>query len=351
MADPGKTEKPTPRRIQEARERGQVARSMEINTVVILLVSLLMFRYGGGYIMGALGESARFTFGNLGMRLGVETVHSLILFVMWEVFRVIAPILASLLVVSLLVNYLQVGVLFTHKPLIPKFENINPMSGFKKIFSTRSLVEILKTCLKLLVIGWVGYATVKAAIPELIPAMDMPSSDALQFIGLLTYKVLIRILGVLFVLAGLDYAYQRWYYMDNLKMTRQEIKDELKQSEGDPMVKSRIRQIQREMARRRMFEAIPRADVVITNPSHVAVALEYKDKMRAPRVIAKGERVVAQRIKEMARQNGIPIIENPPLARSLFKSCPVGGDIPGELYETVAEVLAFVYRMNRKGAA
>jgi flagellar biosynthetic protein FlhB len=351
MADPGKTEKPTPRRIQEARERGQVARSVEVNSVFILLVALLMFRYGGGYIMTALGEAAQFSFANLGMSLGIETVHSLILFVMWEIFRIIAPILAAILIVSLLVNYLQVGVLFTPKPLMPKFDNVNPISGFKKFFAMRTLVEAFKTTLKVFLIAWVGYATVKSAIPDLIPAMDMPSSDALHYIGLLTFKVLLRILGVLFVLAALDYAYQRWHYMDSLKMTQQEIKDELKQSEGDPMVKARIRQIQREIARRRMFDAIPRADVVITNPSHVAVALEYKDKMRAPRVLAKGERVVAQRIKEMAKQHGIPVVENPPLARSLFKYCPVGGDIPGDLYEAVAEVLAFVFRMNRKGAA
>lgn len=351
MADPGRTEKPTPRRIQEARERGQVARSVEINTVVILFVALMMFRYGGGYIMGTLGEAASFSFGNLGMNLGIETAHTLVLFVLWEIFRIIAPVLAAIVVVSLLVNYFQVGVLFTHKPLVPKFENINPVEGFKKIFSMRTAVEAFKTVLKFLVIGWVAYATVKASIPQLIPAMDMPSSDALAFIGLLTYKVLLRILGVLFILAALDYAYQKWHYQDSLKMTRQEVRDELKQSEGDPMIKARIRQIQREIARRRMFDAIPRADVVITNPTHVAVALEYKEKMRAPRLIAKGERVVAQRIKDSAREHGIPIVENPPLARSLFKSCPVGGDIPGDLYEAVAEVLAFVFRMNRKGAA
>jgi flagellar biosynthetic protein FlhB len=351
MADPGKTEKPTPRRIQDARERGQVARSLEVNTVVILFACLLMFRYGGGYIIGTLGEAARYSFGNLGMHLGIETVQSLFLFVLWEIFRVIAPILGTILIVSLLVNYLQVGVLFTPKPLIPKWENVNPVAGFKKIFSMRSLVEAIKTCLKLALILWVSYATVKAAIPNLIPTMDMSSSDALQYIGLLTYKVLLRIIGVMFVIAILDYAYQRWHYMDSLKMTHQEVRDELKQSEGDPLMKSRVRQIQREIARARMFDAIPRADVVITNPSHVAVALEYKDKMRAPRVLAKGERVVALRIKEAARQHNIPIVENPPLARALFKSCPVGADIPGDLYETVAEVLAFVYRMNRKGAA
>ncbi len=351
MADPGKTEKPTPRRIQEARERGQVARSVELNTVAVLLVSLLTFRYAGGYVMDNMAEVTAFSFQNLGVSLGMETVHSLWIYYLIHIFLCLAPILGMIVLVSLLINYLQIGVMFTVKPLIPKFSNINPISGFQKIASSRTLVETLKTVLKVFLIGWVSYATVKAAIPQLVPAMDMANGESLQFIGSLTMKVMTRVLGILLVVAVLDYTYQKWFFLDSLKMTRQEIKDEMKQSEGDPMVKARIRQIQREMARRRMFDAVPKANVVITNPSHVAVALQYDDKMRAPTVVAKGERVVAERIKEQARLHHVPIVENPPLARTLFKACPVGAEIPGDLFEAVAEVLAFVYRMNHKGAA
>ncbi len=352
MADPGKTEKPTPRRIQEARERGQVARSVEVNTVIILLVSMLMFRYAGGYIVGKVGEVTAFTFQNLGTHLELETVHSLWVFYLMQIILILSPLLLVILVVSLLVNYFQVGVLFSVKPLTPKFTNINPVSGAKKLFSQRTLVEAVKTVLKIVAVGWVAYVTVKAAMPQLLPAMDMANADSLQYVGGLTMTVMMRVIGVLFVLAALDLAYQRWFYMDSLKMTRQEVKDELRQSEGDPLIKSRIRQIQREMARRRMFEAVPHADVIITNPVHVAVALQYKEQMKAPKLVAKGERVVADRIKQQAREHGIPVVENPPLARALFKSCPVGADIPGDLYEAVAEVLAFVYRVNQaKGAA
>jgi flagellar biosynthetic protein FlhB len=273
------------------------------------------------------------------------------IFYLTQILVAVAPVLGAILLAGLLVNYLQVGVLFTAKPLSPKWSNINPASGFKKIVSTRTLVEALKTILKVGLIGWVAYATVKSAMPELIPAMDMSSVDSLLFMGDLTLRVMTRILGLLLVLAVLDYAYQRWFYLDSLKMTKQEVKDELRQSEGDPLIRTRIRQIQREMARRRMFDAVPRANVVITNPIHVAVALEYKDHMRAPKVVAKGERVVAERIKDQARKHRIPVVENPPLARALFKACPVGAEIPGDLFEAVAEVLAFVYRMNQKGAA
>jgi flagellar biosynthetic protein FlhB len=313
---------------------------------------MLMFRYAGGYLVGKMGQVTAFTFENLGLRLGVETVQSLWIFYLSQLFLILAPVLAGILVVSLLVNYMQVGVLFTVKPLTPKFSNLNPAEGFKKLFSQRTLVEGLKTVLKISLVSYMAYATIKSSLPDLIPAMDMANADSLQFIGSLTMKVMTRILGVLFILAILDLAYQRWFFHDSLKMTRQEVRDELRQSEGDPLIKARIRQIQREMARRRMFEAVPRADVVVTNPTHVAVALEYKENMRAPKVVAKGERVVAERIKEQARLHNIPVVENPPLARALFKSCPVGADIPGDLYETVAEVLAFVFRVNNaKGAA
>ncbi|HJT25085.1 MAG TPA: EscU/YscU/HrcU family type III secretion system export apparatus switch protein, partial [bacterium] len=195
---------------------------------------------------------------------------------------------------------------------------------------------------------WIAYIGVKAALPRLVPTMDMQGAEPLKFVGILTMHILDWILLALAGLALLDYLYQKWEYEESLKMTKQEIRDEFKQSEGDPMIKARIRQIQREMARRRMFEAIPRADVVITNPTHVAVALEYKEGMQAPVVLAKGERVVAEKIKDMARRHRIPVIENPPLARALLKQCPVGAPIPPDLFEAVAEVLAFVYRMNQK---
>ena len=348
MADPGKTEKATPKRREEAREKGQVPRSVEVNSAVILLTALLTFRYAGPYMVDSMNQLAVFSYQNMNMTLGMESLYSLGLFYMWQIAKIIAPVLGMILLVGLMANYMQVGVLFTLKPLVPKFSNVSPLSGFKKLFSRRSLVDFFKSILKLLLIGWVVYKGVKGALPDLVPTMDMQGAEALKFVGRLTLTILNRAILALAVLAVLDFFYQRWEYEDGLKMTKQEIRDEFKQSEGDPMIKARIRQIQREMARRRMFESVPRADVVITNPTHVAVALEYKEGMSAPVVLAKGERVVAEKIKEMAKKNRIPIVENPPLARALLKQCPVGAPISPDLFEAVAEILAFVYRMNKQ---
>ena len=348
MADPGKTEKATPKRREEAREKGQVPRSVEVNSAVILLTALLTFRYAGPYMVDSMNQLAVFYYQNMNMTLGMESLYSLGLFYMWQIAKIIAPVLGMILLVGLMANYMQVGVLFTLKPLVPKFSNVSPLSGFKKLFSRRSLVDFFKSILKLLLIGWVVYKGVKGALPDLVPTMDMQGAEALKFVGRLTLTILNRAILALAVLAVLDFFYQRWEYEDGLKMTKQEIRDEFKQSEGDPMIKARIRQIQREMARRRMFESVPRADVVITNPTHVAVALEYKEGMSAPVVLAKGERVVAEKIKEMAKKNRIPIVENPPLARALLKQCPVGAPISPDLFEAVAEILAFVYRMNKQ---
>jgi len=348
MADPSRSEQATPKRKQEAREKGQVARSVEVNSVVVLLAALTAIRYAGPYMVESINSLTVFTYQNMNTTFEMENIYTMSLFYMVQIFKIIAPILVSILAAGLLVNYLQVGVMFTGKPLVPKFSNINPISGFQKLFSRRSGIEFLKSLLKLTIIGWIAYAGVKSDLAKLVPTMDMQGTESLKFVASLTLKVLDWIIFALMALAILDYFYQRWEYEESLKMTKQEIRDEFKQSEGDPMIKARIRQIQREMARRRMFDSIPRADVVITNPTHVAVALEYKDGMQAPMVLAKGERVIAERIKEMARKHNVPIIENPPLARALLKQCPVGAPISPDLFEAVAEVLAFVYRLNQK---
>ncbi|HVZ81917.1 MAG TPA: flagellar biosynthesis protein FlhB [bacterium] len=348
MADPSKTEKATPRRLQEAREKGQVARSVEVNSALVLLGALFAFRFAGPYMIESMGRLSSFCYRNLDVSFDMENVYAMVLFYMTEVFKIIAPVLGVVLVVGLLSNYLQVGVLFTMKPLVPKFTNINPVTGFQKLFSRRSLVEFIKSLMKLFLVGIIAFFGMKEALAQLVPTMDMQGSESLKFVGKLTLGILDWIIFAFVILALMDYFYQRWEYQDGLKMTKQEIKDEFKQSEGDPMIKARIRQIQREMARRRMFESIPKADVVITNPTHVAVALQYKDGMQAPMVLAKGERVIAERIKEMARKHGVPIVENPPLARAILKQCPVGAPISSDLFGAVAEVLAFVYRLNQK---
>ena len=348
MADPSKTEQATPKRKQEARERGQIARSVELNSAIILLTALVTFRYVGPYLLNSIGKLTVYTYENMSADFGMDNVYNYTIFYMMEIFKMVAPILMVMLLVGLIVNYMQVGVLFTMQPLTPKLSKINPIAGFQRLFSRRSLIEFVKSLLKLTVIAWLGYEGVKAALPQLIPAMDMQGAEAIKFVGELTLNILNRIIIALLVIAALDYLYQRWEYSESLKMSKQEIRDEFRQAEGDPMIKARIRQIQREMARRRMFESIPKATVVITNPTHVAVALEYKEGMQSPVVLAKGERIIAEKIKEVARKHNIPIVENPPLARALLKQCPIGAPIAPDLFESVAEVLAFVYRMNRK---
>ena len=348
MADPSKTEQATPKRKQEARERGQIARSVELNSAIILLTALVTIRYVGPYLLNSMGKLTVFTYENLSASFGMDNVYSYTIFYMMEIFKMVAPILMVMLVVGLIVNYMQVGVLFTMQPLTPKLSKINPIAGFQRLFSRRSLIEFVKSMFKLTVIAWLGYEGVKAALPQLVKEMDMQGAEAIKFVGGLTLNVLTHIIIALLVIAALDFLYQRWEHSESLKMSKQEIKDEFRQAEGDPMIKARIRQIQREMARRRMFESIPKATVVITNPTHVAVALEYKDGMQSPVVLAKGERVIAEKIKEVARKHNVPIVENPPLARTLLKQCPVGAPISPDLFEAVAEVLAFVYRMNRK---
>ena len=347
MADPGRTEKATAKRREEARERGQVARSVEINSVLVLLAAIVAIRLAGPYMISSINQVAVYSYENMNTSLGMENVYTLAIFYMLQMIKIAAPVLAVILFVGLMANYFQVGVMFSLMPLAPKLSNINPLSGFQKLFSRRSIVEFIKSLLKLTIIGWVVYAGVKKSLPDLVPTMDMQGAEALKFVGSLTMTILNRAIFALVILAILDYFYQKWEYEQSLMMTKQEIRDEYKQMEGDPMIKARIRQIQREMARRRMFESIPRADVVITNPTHVAVALEYKEGMQAPVVLAKGERAIAERIREMARRHQIPIVQNPPLARALLKQCPVGMPISSDLFEAVAEILAFVYRMNK----
>lgn len=351
MADPSRTEKATPKRRQEARERGQVARSMELNSVLVLAAALIAFRIGGDWIFHSTAEVSSFAFSHLNWNITLENMDAILLFSLFHFLKILLPVFVLILIVSLLSNYLQVGVNFTVKPLVPRLDNIHPARGFKRIFSLRSVVEFAKALLKIGIIGFLAYRAIRGALPRMVPMMDMPAGDALRLMGQETLRLMTWVLLALLVLAVLDFLYQRWEYEESLKMTRQEVKDELRQSEGDPLLRSRIRQLQREMARRRMFEAVGKADVVVTNPTHIAVALEYKPPMGAPVVLAKGERRVAERIREIAEKHGVPIVQNEGLARALWKACPVGAPILPEFYEAVAEVLAFVYRKSGKGAA
>lgn len=341
-----KTEKATPRRKEKAREEGKVCRSMELNSAVMLCLGAATL-----YVMGpALADQLKglmiYVFSQA--PLMSTTNESIIYFFTRRVinfFVLMAPIFAILMIVAYGINLLQVGFLFTTKTLEPKLDKLDITKGLKKLFSIRSVVELTRDVIKISLIAYVGYRSITS---ELSTFYNLADNSVAVFAGTMSKIALTTVLelgAVILILALFDYAYQKYDFEKSIKMSKQDIKDEMKDTEGSPQIKSRIRQIQREMSRKRMMEEIPKADVVVTNPTRIAVALKYDtDAMDAPMVVAKGERIVAAKIKEIAKAAGVPIVENKPLARALFSMCDIGSYVPGTLYRAVAEVLAFVYR-------
>ncbi len=345
-----KTEEPTPRRREEARKRGQVAKSREVAAVAVLSGGLLAFVLGGQYILTQLFVTYRVFF-NLSTWRGLDiyAAQGILWLAVKLAIKALLPLLIFLLPVAFLSLYLQVGSVAAWESLLPKAERIDPIKGFKRLFSLPSLVELLKSILKILLISWVAYLVISSEKEKvlLLARSEVPELGRALFI--LARNLFFKTLIALLVLAILDFLFQRWETERQLRMTREELKEELKQTEGDPWVKSRIRQIQRAMAQRRMMAEVPKADVVITNPVHYAVALKYEmEEMPAPKVLAKGQGKVALRIREIAEENGVPVVENPPLAQALYQEVEIGEFIPAELYQAVAEVLAYVYRLKGK---
>ena len=348
--DQEKTEQATPKRLEELREKGQVAKSREIPSVAVLIASLLVFYFLGSTMSRQMMELMSWTFTDAAaIELKEATIYGLLLDFLRRGLQIIAPLLVALLAVGLVSNYLQVGFIFSSEAINPQFSRLNPVKGFARIFSKQSLVELVKSIFKIAIVGCVAYLTVKKEMDQIAPLMDSDVWSILGFMSGGCMKILLRTSWLLVALAFLDYVFQRWDFQQEAKMSKQEVKDEFKQREGDPLIKARIRQVQREMARRRMMEAVPKADVVITNPVHLAVALEYNTrKMSAPRLTAKGSQLMAERIKEVARQHQVPLVENKPLAQALFKGVEINQEIPAVFYKAVAEVLSYVYRLKNK---
>jgi flagellar biosynthetic protein FlhB len=263
---------------------------------------------------------------------------------------IVGPLLITIAVLAYLINVSQVGLLFTIKTLAPKPDKFNIAKGFKRLISKRSLVEMCRDIIKIVLITIVAYHTISGWLPDLMLLGDSTAGQYATTVGKLALILAIKISVVLLIVALFDFAFQRYDYASNIKMTKQEVREEMKETEGNPVLKSRIKQVQREIARQRMMSEIPKADVVVTNPTHIAVALKYDPKeMPAPMVLAKGQRLIAEKIKEIAKEHGLPVVENKPLARSLFKLVDIGGYIPNTLYRAVAEVLAYIYRMKETG--
>lgn len=351
-----KTEPATAKKLNDARKEGQVAKSREITNGFTLLALFLILKFYVGYMgtsmlslfsrfYDSIPEVTVFYYGYMPQ----TDVRRIFRQMLLQVVILIAPILLIGVLIAFVCDVAQVKWRPTTQPLKPKFRNLNPISGFKKIISVNSLVELIKSFLKIGLITFVCYNFLKDKWVYLLNVFDITLMQGLQIIADMVTDLGIRIAAIYMLIALADYIYQKVKFKNDMKMTKQEVKDEYKNSEGDPQIKGQIRAKMREASRRRMMQALPQADVVITNPTHYAVAIKYDPEVAdAPVVIAKGEDYLAQRIREIAKENHIEIVENKPLARMLYANVDVGQTVPPELYQAVAEVLAFVYHLQGK---
>lgn len=344
-----RTEKATPKRREQARKKGQVARSLELNGAVVLLTGISVLLLSSGYMARHLGENASYLFSQSHV-LRTDTVYGLQAVLAGNLnllLKVMAPLVVALLLAGLLVSVLQVGIHASAEALAFKLDKLNPVNGFKRFFSKRTFFDLVKHLVKISLIAWLAATTLRGRINDLLeaPVLSLPGIVDLSrsSFAVLMFKLLV----LMFLLALIDWAFQKWQYEENLKMTKTEVKQEFKDLEGDPQIRARVRAIQLETARKRMLADLPSADVVITNPDHLAIALRYDRHEAAPKVVAKGRDHLAEKIKQIARRARVPVIENKPLARTLFPLVKVGGFIPENLYQAVAEVLAYVYRLRK----
>jgi len=344
-----KTEPATPRRQQQARRKGDVARSQELNSLLILLGGLVFLRLLGPGIFQGLSQLSRYLWRNaftFPLTLSEIPVHFSRGIV--QVSQFLLPVVLGIMLVAIATNLMQVGFIFTSSSLTPNLNRINPVKGIGNLFSKRALIRLLFSMLKIFIIGYIAYITIRAQLPQLLSLTGKSIGQIFLSLANCVYQLGLRCVLGLVPLVVLDYIFQRWEHSQKLRMTRQEVLEEHKQTEGSPLLKSRIRSLQRQVARQRMMQEVPKANVVITNPTQIAVALKYeREKMNAPVVVAKGARLIAEKIKELARMHGIPLVENRWLAQALYKSVEVGEEIPIRFYQAIAEVLAYVYRLKK----
>lgn len=349
-----KTEPATQKKLKDARDEGKVAKSKDIGDALGLLVLFLIIKifvsFLGERMVGVYtGVFSRLDdFVNLNEKeLGLGVVNGLITDMLLECLLMVLPFFAFGFVLALLVGIVQVGWNISTKPMEPKLSKINPLNGFKRMFSKESLFELLKSIVKVGVILYIAYTSIVDDADNIFILYDISLNQAVAWVGDIIIDVGIKISAVFIAIGAADFMYQKFKFKEDMKMTKQEVKDEYKNTEGDPQIKGRIRNKMREASQRRMMQDVPKADVVITNPTHFAVALQYDAQVSsAPVVLAKGEDYLAMKIKEIARENQVEIVENKPLARMLYHNVDIGAEIPPELYQAVAEVLAAVYRIK-----
>ena len=346
-----KTEVPTEKKRRESREEGQVAFSKELSSAALLAGIVLTLVATSPIILDAMRQLMSQIFRDLAQRkeLSIDSIFTLSGEILSIILPAFAPFAAVIIFVGIFASVLQVGVMITFKAIAPKFNKISPLTGLKRLFSSQSLADFLKSMAKLIIVGFVGYLTYIDKITELNGLSVSTPESILIYNFTVVAEVAGKIVLALVAIAIFDYFYQRWHHEQQLMMTKQEVKDETKQTEGDPQLKARIRQIQREMSNARMMQEVPKADAVIVNPTHFSVAILYdRDVMSAPEVIAKGADHLALRMRTVARENNVPILERPELARDLYANVEIGDDIPERFYKAIAEILAFVYRLRKR---
>ncbi|GAA3406623.1 flagellar biosynthesis protein FlhB [Paenibacillus hodogayensis] len=347
-----KTEKATPKKKQESRRKGQVAKSMELPSAFILFgIVLLLFGYGS-LMRDKIENMFVSTFHDyMGLEMTLNNVSTMFGRLIFEGLILMAPLFGLAMVMAILASYSQIGFLFTTEPLKMSFSKLDPIKGIANLFKLRSLVELLKSVLKMTVIGLVVFFSIWNARSDFIEMGRWPLVHTFSFTAHLILMLGVQIAAIMLVLAVFDYMYQKYEYEKNLRMSKDEVKQEYKNTEGDPLIKGKIREKQRRMALQRMMQDVPKADVVITNPTHFAVAIRYDPKKaEAPVVIAKGMDYIALKIRQVAEEHGIVKMENKPLARALYDQVEIGQTIPADLFQAVAEVLAYVYKLKGKTA-
>lgn len=349
--DSDKTEEPTEHKLQEARKKGQVFKSQEIISTCMLFATAGVLMGAGGWMFGTIAKFTHDLWQDIFVLSDMQNreVHLDMLHYTLVFLSVLAPLLSFAFVMAVLANLAQVQFLFSTESMIPKLSKINPLQGFKRIFSAKSLMELAKQVAKLSIIGWIVYKVVSFQLPSLVKLVQVDIGFTVTLTRSICVEIIKKVMVGCVVIAAIDYIFQKKQFMKEMKMSMQELKDEYKDTEGNPQVKGKLRQLMRQASQGRMTEGAQGASAVVTNPTHLAVALKYEQGVDpAPKVVAKGENLIAVQIKVVAEDNDVPIVENVELARALFSACEVGQDIPQELYKGVAEVLAYIFKLKRK---
>ncbi|MBI1336375.1 MAG: flagellar biosynthesis protein FlhB [Phycisphaera sp.] len=352
--DQEKTEQPTARRQQEARQEGNVARSQDLTAAVSLLAAVLLLNFFGQRLFMTLRTTVEVMLSSSYVNNPTRTddLASITWFSTKMLAMGVLPVLLGISAVALVASVSQVGLIFTAKPLELNLAKLSPLSGLAHLFDARAGIRLVMSLAKVLVIAVVATVFVIQDLPRIVILAELDAASLLAASGELVYLLAIKLAALLLVLAIIDYAFQRWQRLRDLRMTKQEVKEEYKRMEGDPLIRQRRSRVARQLALQRIAQAVPRADVIVTNPTHFAVALRYEsEKMSAPKVIAKGADFMALRIRQLAAVHEVPMVERKELARALYRTVEIGQEVPPEFYNAVAEILAYVYRLSGKRSA